>query len=67
MLRLVPSSRDFLLPLLLPCIFGVYAGSLHAVLPDRSVGKLVARPRNPQLGNMAAKSSIRVVVVHLHF
>lgn len=37
-LVLVPECRDFLLPLFLPCIFGVDAGRLYAVLLERSVG-----------------------------
>ena len=37
-------SREFLLPLLLPRTFGVVIGRLYAVLSDRSVGKLAARP-----------------------
>ena len=64
MLWLVPSFRDFLLPLLLPRTFGVVVGNLYGVLSDRSVGKLAARPGNPQSGKKTAKCSIQVVVVH---
>ena len=39
-LVLVPECRDFLLPLFLPCTFGVDARRLYAVLLERSVGTL---------------------------
>ena len=67
MLWPVPDSRDFPLLLLLPCIFGVDAGRLYVVLPDRLVGKQAARHRNPQSGYMKAKSSIQVLVVVVRF
>jgi hypothetical protein len=41
MMWLVSGSKSSLLPLLLPLTFGVDAGRLYAVLPDRSAGKLV--------------------------
>jgi hypothetical protein len=50
MLWPVHGSRGFLLPLLLLRTFGVDAGRSYAILLDRSVGKLVARFRNPQSG-----------------
>jgi hypothetical protein len=40
MMWLVSGSNSFLLPSLLPLTFGVDAGHLYAVLPERSVGKL---------------------------
>ena len=62
MLWLVPGFRGFPLPLLLLPTFGIDAGRLYAVLQDKSVGILAARPRNPQSEHKTATSLIQVVV-----
>ena len=48
MFWLVSGSKSFLLPSLLPLIFGVDDGRLYAILRDRSVGKLAVSHRNTQ-------------------
>ena len=61
MVWLVPGSRDFLRP----GTFGVDAGRLYGVLPDRSASQIAARPRNPQSRHKAATPLIQVAVVYL--
>ena len=62
MLWPVPGSRVFLLLVLLPRTFGVDAGCLYAILPGRSVGRKLARPRNLHSVHKTATSLIQIVV-----